>query len=72
MAHTSFWSYGFNLNWQLDFWGRFRRAVAAAEDTLDARVADYDAAVVTMLGDVASNYVESAPPRSGSICCEPT
>ncbi len=57
VAYTSFWSYGFNLNWQLDFWGRFRRAVAAAEDTLDARVADYDAAVVTMLGDVASNYV---------------
>ena len=57
VAYTSLWSYGFDLSWQLDFWGRFRRAVAAAEDTLDARVADYDAALVTMLGDVASNYV---------------
>jgi NodT family efflux transporter outer membrane factor (OMF) lipoprotein len=51
------WNFGFNLAWELDFWGRFRRAIQAAEATLDASVADYDAVLVTLLGDVASNYV---------------
>ncbi len=51
------WGDGFNLVWEIDFWGRFRRAVTAAEDTLDASVAGYDEALVTLYGDVASAYV---------------
>jgi NodT family efflux transporter outer membrane factor (OMF) lipoprotein len=51
------WNYGFNLNWELDFWGRFRRAVVAAEDNLQASAYGYDAVLVTLLGDVAQNYV---------------
>ena len=51
------WDYGFGLNWELDFWGRFRRAIAAADANLDASVADYDDVLVTLLGDVAVNYV---------------
>ncbi len=51
------WSYGFNLSWELDFWGRYRRAVIAAEDQLDYSVEDYDDALVTLIGDVATNYV---------------
>jgi NodT family efflux transporter outer membrane factor (OMF) lipoprotein len=51
------WNYGFNLNWELDFWGQFRRAVAAADANLDASVEGYDAAIVTMLGDIAESYV---------------
>lgn len=51
------WNLGFNLAWELDFWGRFRRAIAAAEDSLDASAANYDDVLVTMLGDVATNYV---------------
>lgn len=52
------WDYGFRLSWELDFWGRYRRAIEAAEDTLDASVANYDDVLVTLLGDVASNYVQ--------------
>ena len=52
------WAYGFNLSWELDFWGRFRRAIAAAEDSLEASCANYDDVLVTLLGDVASNYVQ--------------
>jgi NodT family efflux transporter outer membrane factor (OMF) lipoprotein len=52
------WTLGFNLSWELDFWGRFRRAVTAAEETLNASAADYDAVLVTLLGDVAANYVQ--------------
>lgn len=51
------WDFGFSLGWELDFWGRYRRAIAAADDNLDAAVFDYDAALVTLLADVAENYV---------------
>jgi NodT family efflux transporter outer membrane factor (OMF) lipoprotein len=51
------WDYGFNLSWELDFWGRFRRAVEADAATLDASVENYDDVLVTLLGDVANNYV---------------
>lgn len=51
------WSYGFSLAWELDFWGRLRRAIAAADDLLDASVEDYDDVLVTLIGDVANNYV---------------
>lgn len=51
------WNYGFGLAWELDFWGRFRRAIAAADANLDASVFGYDDVLVTLLGDVAANYV---------------
>ena len=47
-------------------------AIAAADANLDASVADYDDVLVTLLGDVAVNYVVGAPPRSESPCCKPT
>lgn len=52
------WSFGFDLVWELDFWGRFRRAVFASEAQLDASVANYDDVLVTLLGDIATNYVQ--------------
>jgi NodT family efflux transporter outer membrane factor (OMF) lipoprotein len=51
------WDFGFNLTWELDFWGRFRRAIESGEASLDASVENYDDVLVTLLGDVASNYV---------------
>jgi NodT family efflux transporter outer membrane factor (OMF) lipoprotein len=51
------WAYGFGLAWELDFWGRFRRAIEAADDRLNASVEDYDDVLVTLLGDVAADYV---------------
>lgn len=30
------WAFGFNLSWELDLWGRLRRAIAAADANLDA------------------------------------
>jgi NodT family efflux transporter outer membrane factor (OMF) lipoprotein len=52
------WNYGFNLNWELDFWGRFRRAIESDTANLNASVEGYDDVLVTLLGDVATNYVE--------------
>ena len=52
------WDVGFTLNWELDFWGRFRRAIIAANERLDATVEDFDAALVTLFGDLAQAYVQ--------------
>jgi NodT family efflux transporter outer membrane factor (OMF) lipoprotein len=56
--YYSQWNYGFSLAWELDFWGRFRRAVEAADDELDASVENYDDVLVTLIGDVANSYVQ--------------
>ncbi len=52
------WDYGFGLAWELDFWGRFRRAIESADANLNASVENYDDVLVTLLADVGRNYVE--------------
>jgi NodT family efflux transporter outer membrane factor (OMF) lipoprotein len=52
------WDFGFNLSWELDFWGRFRRAVEADSASLDASVENYDDVLVTLLGQVATAYAQ--------------
>lgn len=48
---------GFDATWELDFWGRFRRAIEAADATLLASVADYDDVLVSLVAEVAATYV---------------
>jgi NodT family efflux transporter outer membrane factor (OMF) lipoprotein len=52
------WTSGFNMSWELDFWGRYRRGVESANATLDASIENLNAAIVTLLADVATNYVD--------------
>ncbi len=52
------WSPGFNAAWELDFWGRFRRAVEAADANLNAQVEGYDNVLVLLQADVAANYIQ--------------
>jgi NodT family efflux transporter outer membrane factor (OMF) lipoprotein len=52
------WDQGFNLSWELDFWGRFRRAIEADSASLDASVENYDDVLVTLLGQVATAYAQ--------------
>lgn len=52
------WQSGFSLNWELDFWGRFRRGIESANAQLDASVENFDAVLVTLIADVATNYVQ--------------
>lgn len=49
---------GFDMTWELDFWGRIRRSVESAEADIAAAVGDRDAALVTLLGEVGRNYAE--------------
>ncbi|RRJ83992.1 efflux transporter outer membrane subunit [Aestuariirhabdus litorea] len=48
---------GFNLSWELDLWGRFSRQIESAEAALEASVADYDGAMVSLVAQVAQNYL---------------
>ena len=57
-SYSDGWTTGMNLNWELDFWGQFRRAIIQADDNLDASVEDYDFVLVTLLGDVATDYLQ--------------
>jgi len=43
--------------WELDFWGRFRRGVQAADAAYLASIATYDDVLVTLVGDVATTYI---------------
>jgi NodT family efflux transporter outer membrane factor (OMF) lipoprotein len=52
------WAVGFNASWELDFWGRLRRAVESSNADLAASAEGYHDALVTLIGDVANNYVQ--------------
>jgi NodT family efflux transporter outer membrane factor (OMF) lipoprotein len=47
---------GFDTTWELDFWGKFRRDVEAAQNSLVATTADYDNALVSLTAEVARTY----------------
>lgn len=50
-------SVGLQAMWELDFWGKFRRGIEAADAEVLATVADYDAVLVSLAADVATNYI---------------
>jgi multidrug efflux system outer membrane protein len=45
-------------SWEIDFWGRVRRQTEAATAELGATMAAYQAAMLTLNGDVAQTYFE--------------
>jgi len=47
----------FDVGWELDFWGKFRRAIESGMGTLDASIANYDDILVTLTAEVARTYV---------------
>ena len=44
---------GFNLAWEADVWGSFKRQIESASATLDASVAGYDGILVSLVAQVA-------------------
>ncbi|HBZ68884.1 MAG TPA: transporter [Deltaproteobacteria bacterium] len=48
---------GFDAAWELDLWGKFRRAVEAADSDLLAAVASYDDVLVSLVSEVAATYL---------------
>jgi NodT family efflux transporter outer membrane factor (OMF) lipoprotein len=49
---------GLGSSWELDFWGKYRRAIESADANLLSSIAAYDNALVTLTGDVANTYVQ--------------
>jgi NodT family efflux transporter outer membrane factor (OMF) lipoprotein len=52
------WATGLNASWEIDFWGRFRRNIESTTDLVEASVDDYDFALVTLIGDLATAYMQ--------------
>jgi NodT family efflux transporter outer membrane factor (OMF) lipoprotein len=52
------WSLAGNLSWELDIWGRFRRAVESADASLEASVQEYDAVLISLIAEVATAYID--------------
>lgn len=48
---------GFNVGWEIDFWGRFSRQVESSSADLDAAVAGYDGVVISLVAQVAQTYI---------------
>lgn len=51
------WQVGFDAFWELDIWGKLRRGIEAADAEVLASVADYDDVLVSLIAEVAANYV---------------
>ena len=49
---------GFDSSWEIDVFGGTRRRVEAARATVDAAVEDQRGVLVTLLGEVAKNYID--------------
>ena len=48
---------GFNVSWEADVWGRFRRQIESASAVLDATLASYDGITISLIADVARTYL---------------
>jgi NodT family efflux transporter outer membrane factor (OMF) lipoprotein len=48
---------GFTASWEIDFWGKFRRAIESADESVQASVANYDSTLVTLTANVANFYI---------------
>lgn len=59
LSDRSYWddSLGLDAAWELDIWGKFRRAVESNMANLDASIASYDDILVSLTADVAATYI---------------
>ena len=57
LEHDLFKS-GFDAGWEIDIFGGTRRRIEAAEATVDAAIEERRSVLVTLLGDVAKNYID--------------
>ena len=54
----NFYKTGFDASWEIDVFGGVRRSVEAADANIEASVESRRDALVTLLGDVAKNYID--------------
>lgn len=58
-SNTSFddWQVGGQASWELDIWGKYSRGIESADAQVLASIASYDDVMVSLVGDVASEYM---------------
>ena len=47
----------FNVGWEMDVWGKYARNIESSEATLYASIASYDDILVSIISEVARNYI---------------
>ena len=47
----------FDLSWEIDVWGKYARGIESSEATLYASIASYDDILVSIISEVARNYI---------------
>jgi NodT family efflux transporter outer membrane factor (OMF) lipoprotein len=55
--YYSAYDIGLDAAWELDVWGKFRRAVQTSVASLEASIADYDDILVSLTAEVARTYI---------------
>ncbi len=50
-------SASFDVGWEMDIWGKYARAIESSEATLYASIASYDDILVSIISEVARNYI---------------
>ena len=55
---SDFFQGGFDMSWELDFFGHIGRAVESADADIGSAAAARDAVLVSLLGEVGRNYME--------------
>ncbi len=51
------YDFGFNISWEADVWGSFRRQIETATALRDASLASYDGVLVSLIAQVAQTYL---------------
>lgn len=57
VGESNLYEAGFDAGWEIDVFGGTRRAIEAAQDTLEAQIEARRNALVTLLSEVAQNYI---------------
>ena len=47
----------FDMGWEMDIWGKYARGIEASQADLYASVASYDSIIVSVIAEVARNYI---------------
>lgn len=55
-VHTA--QVGFSASWEIDFWGKYRRAIQANDASFLGSIAAYDEALVTLTTNIAQSYID--------------
>ena len=55
--YYNYGSLGFDVGWEMDFWGKYRRSIESADANLLSTIADYEDILVSLTAETARTYV---------------